>query len=171
MIHEPSMVPDTAPWDVAEAELDRWRGACVQIFARSEAATTETLLVLAEQAATKVRLPQMVGQRYETLDAAVAVGGAPAVGAARLKSALDAFRAHDDLRTILCHGTAQVAIDRHGEWVAVLRCTSCRSSGIERIVRTFTATQAEEALAHVRRDGQILNSLLGQLRKSMKTEG
>jgi len=170
MLHEPSIVADTTPWDVAEGEVDRWRGACIQVFARCESAITEALLVLTEGAVAKPRLPHLVGQRFEKLDAAVTGGKVPSGGAARLKTALDAFRAHDDLRTILCHGSAQVAVDRCGEWLAVFRCIACRSGGTDHVVRTFTALQADEALVQLRHDGQVLNLMLGQLCKSMKSE-
>jgi len=127
-------------------------------------------IVLAEHAATKIKLPHLVGARFEALYAAVAIGGGSLAGAPRLKAALDAFRAHDDLRTILCHGVAQVAIDRRGEWIAVFRCTSCRSGNAEQIARTFTGAEAAETLAQVQRDSQVLSSTLGQLRKSLKSE-
>ena len=170
MIHEPPIVADTTPWDIAEGEVDRWRGACIQVFARSEAATTETLIALAKDASTKVKLPHLVGARFEALYTAVAIGGGSVAGAPRLKAALDAFREHDDVRTILCHGVAQVAIDRRGEWIVVLRCTSCRSGSAEQIVRTFTVAQAAEVFAEIQHDAQVLSSLLGQLRKSLKSE-
>lgn len=65
------------PFEAARAAASAWRGRCLDVFARSEAAVTETLLVLVgvDGRGNALKLPHLVGQRYDALSKAVGAGG------------------------------------------------------------------------------------------------
>jgi hypothetical protein len=75
-------VPDTPKddiqWEDAIAQVNRWRGDCLQSFAQSETAITETLLLLNAAAVkgSSVKLPHLIGQRFEALKLATGLEGA-----------------------------------------------------------------------------------------------
>ena len=55
------------PFEAARDAAAAWRGRCLDVFARSELAVTETLLILAavDERGPPLKLPHLVGQRYD----------------------------------------------------------------------------------------------------------
>ena len=105
-----------AAFDAARDAAAAWRGRCLDVFARSEVAVTETLLVLraVNGRGEAIKLPHLAGQRYEALSTAICAGGAFAGEGKAASAALLAFRQHDALRNILAHGAFTVTLDQHG---------------------------------------------------------
>src|SRR5688572_4240247 len=89
-----------APFEAARDATAAWRGRCLDVFARSEAAVTETLLVLAavDRRGTSLKLPHLVGQRYDALSSAICAGGAFADEGKAALEPLAGFRKHDAFR-------------------------------------------------------------------------
>jgi hypothetical protein len=111
-------IPEPAnlrPHDLAKAEIDAWRGRCLNIFARAEKAITETLALLRETDPTLPFEP-LAGQRFNTLDK-IALR-CPATGAQQkgLQDALIAWRELDVLRPFFSHGIVTEMIGRTGQW-------------------------------------------------------
>ena len=77
-----------------------------------------------------IKLPLMVGPRYDALTAALT----KMEGAAKALAALKAFRQYDTLRNYLTHGTARVALERDGAWLAAMTMIIFRPSKVERPV-------------------------------------
>lgn len=92
-----------APFDAARDAAATWRGRCLGAFTRSEAAVTETLLALAavEGRGALLKLPHLVGQRYDALAGAIGPSGAFAKEGKGAVGALTRFRRHDALRTFV----------------------------------------------------------------------
>lgn len=165
----PSDLP-AQPFSEATARVNEWRGACIDAFVRAEAATTECLAVLAEVEGRGilVRLPHLVGQRLDALQAMIGVGcpfeaeGRPAA------TALERFREHDDFRSTLCHGVGHVTLDRRGCWTVVLRVAVLRTRRLARTVHVFTENEAELRRATVAAASRDLCSRLGQVRASIR---
>jgi hypothetical protein len=65
-------------WEDAIAQVNRGRGDCVQSFAHSETAVTEMLLIRnsVQEKGASVKLPHLIGQRFEALKLAVGPEGA-----------------------------------------------------------------------------------------------
>lgn len=75
-----ALVDTALPRAAFEAARDAaaWRGRCLDVFARSEAAVAETLLVLTavDERSSSLKLPHLVGQRYDALSNAIRADGA-----------------------------------------------------------------------------------------------
>ncbi|MBD8736246.1 hypothetical protein [Sphingomonas sp. CFBP 13706] len=149
--------------------MNEWRGACIDAFVRAEAATTECLAVLAEVEGRGilVRLPHLVGQRLDALQAMIGVG-CPFEGEGRpAATALERFREHDEFRSTLCHGVGNVTLDRRGCWTVVLRVAVLRTRRLARSVQLFTENEAELRRSIVAAASRDLRSRLGQVRASI----
>ncbi len=151
--------------DVAE-EVSHWRGRYVEEFAMAEAAVSEApafLSTIASAGAGSL-LPHLVGQRFEALQAVVGAGGPLASIGGRLAKALDDFREHQRYRTLLCHASSEIAVDRSNEWTVTLHLTSFRSRGVERATLHISQSEAASLLERLRNarrrlDGQLCGLL------------
>lgn len=78
-------------------------------FARAEADVSEALLAMG-----CAGNDLLVGKRMARLAAAVSPGGSRARQGGHVRGALASFQRYDELRHALCHGRAQVTLDRVG---------------------------------------------------------
>ena len=142
----------------------------MDLFARSEVAVTETLLVLAavDGKGTSIKLPHLVGQRYDALASAVGVGGVFENEGKAAAGALSTFRRHDALRTQLAHGIFTVTLDHRGRWHLVARVVALRAGRECRDVLATDQDETAETFAAIEADGARLRSTLGQLRRRLK---
>lgn len=159
-----------APFEAARDAAAAWRGRCLDLFARSEAAVSETLLVLAlvEGRGASIKLPHLVGQRYDALATAIDPDGAFAGEGEAAAKAMTQFRKHDTLRTCLSHGVFTVTLDHRGRWHLVARVLAFRAG---RETRDLFATEQDEAvrlLTVLETDGGRLRSTLGQLPQRLR---
>lgn len=155
-----------APFEAARDAAARWRGRCLDVFARSEAAVTETLLVLAAvgERAPALKLPHLVGQRYDALSNAVGAGGAFADEGKAAVMPIAEFRKHDALRTQLSHGVFTVTLDHRGQWHLVARVLAIRAGRAARDLLVVEQAETTAILEALEKDGNRLRSVLGQLR-------
>ncbi len=156
-----------APFEAARDAAAAWRGRCLDQFARSEAAVTETLIVLAavEERGALIKLPHLVGQRFDALVQATAAGGAFAAEGKAAAAALLQYRQHDTLRTHMAHGIFTVTLDHRGCWHLALRVLALRTGRTSRDLLVTEEGEAAKILSTLERDGSRLRSTLGQLRK------
>ncbi len=154
-------------WTNAIAQMNSWRGDCVQSFAHSESAVTETLLVLngVPEKGGSVKLPHLIGQRFEALKFAIAPAGPFAKDGAKAHEAISAFLMREQLRAFLCHGVAKVALERSGSWIAIFNLTTLRSQKCERTQLVVTQSEAKAMLEAIKLSGNKLGTALGNLRK------
>jgi hypothetical protein len=156
---------DGTAWAAAVSEVNAWRGEALQYFAVAETAASETLPLMASlPGGANVRLRRLVGQRFEDLRLAIGSNGPFAEVGVKAAEALEAFSLHERLRAYLCHGTAKVALDRHGQWVVILKVLTFRGRAEERSSLTFEQREAEALLADLKVASQKLASSLQSLR-------
>jgi hypothetical protein len=131
------------PFEVATARVNEWRGRCLDAFTRAETAVTETLAALAGcgKRGARVTLPHLVGQRYQALADAIAPGGPFAAEGGASADALDRCQKLNDLRTMLCHGTCRVTLDRSGRWTVVMKRVTLKANQI--VHDQFAVTERE----------------------------
>ena len=158
------------PFIDANARAAAWRGRCLDAFARAEAAATECLIALAEvkDRGAAVRLPHLVGQRFESLAAALAADGPFAAEGPLALAAVEQCRSHSGVRTMLCHGVGRITLDRNGKWTLVLRVATLRNRQIARDTLVLTETEAEQLRDDIARASQKLCAQLGQVRAKLK---
>lgn len=157
--------PEQDLWFRVTLEANAWRGHCLHCFAQVEASVTETLLSLSERNDSVVKLRHLFGQRLADLGEVIGPEGEFAVPGKKAFEALEAFRVHEQLRNILAHGVAKIAVDRQGKWVMVMRQLSIRGKKAERNKLAVEQEEAEQILADLQRTSQRLNSMLGNLRR------
>jgi hypothetical protein len=157
---------DAVAFDDATRAVNAWRGNALQCFAQAEAAVSETLLGLASHsgAEMKVGLRRLVGQRFGDLADVIDAEGPFAKEGAKAAAALAAFRQHEGLRTFLCHGVAKVALDRHGQWIVVLKVLAFRGHQVERSLVAYDKREAEGVLAAIKAASSQLAAALQSLR-------
>lgn len=157
-------------WDDIFSEVNAWRGACMHHFSTVEMAITETSLALSMVTAggEKIRLRHLIGQRFEDLAAAVGPGGPFAEAGKNAFPELAQYRErHEAFRSLLCHGVVNVSVDHSGQWILLIRSLAIRARHAERNILVLEQPEASAKLAALKRDGQKLASILGQLRKTM----
>jgi hypothetical protein len=155
-----------AAWDEAIRSVNEWRGQCLNCFAQAETAVSETLLAMAAvpDRGAGIRLRRLSGQRFEDLDSAIVAGGAFGVEGSKAAQALAAFREHEAFRPILCHGTAKIALDRHGQWLILLKVLSFRGRKAERTSLPLDQGEAKITLAGLKARTKQLQQALQSLR-------
>lgn len=165
-----NFLPTRSDWDVTFAEVNSWRGSCLHHFSMVEMAVTETLLDLST-APTRVgafRLRQLIGQRFQDLMAAIGPDGSFHDAGHDAFIALSLYRENQEaFRALLCQGAIKSTINPHGKWTLVIRSLSVRARQSERGLVVIDQLEAQTRLASLKRDGQKLASMLGQLRKKI----
>jgi hypothetical protein len=160
-----------ADFSRALAAISEWRGQMIQSFALAELAVSEALLVMVESgdSGKRPKLPHLVGQRSAELAARLADPLFPGTHARPAAKAVERFRRHEPLRTLLCHGVLTVSLTRCGRWVAEFRMLAFKAGSAERSARAIDEGEAARVLAAVATDARNLASALGQVRRSVRT--
>lgn len=173
MDRETSAIPagSNDQWLHALNAANAWRGRCLDLFARSEAAVSETLLVMANRSSngTVAKLPHLVGHRFEELATLIGPTGVFAAEGNASAAALSAFRPHEGLRASLAHGVGKVVLDQQGNWLLVLRTLTFRSKQPERTVVVIEQNEADEIVKSLQSAGRKLVSELANLRCALGT--
>ena len=95
--------------------VNRWRGHCVERYARLEYEVTIALTTMAAMPDSKVSVPHNFGDKMKRLRAAIGTAGPCAHS--KLAKALDGFAEHLNRRNLLVHASGKVWIDGKGEWL------------------------------------------------------
>lgn len=156
---------DTVVWASVHEAVNAWRGRCLNAFSRAEYAVSEALDRLAQDAerGALVKLPHLVGQRFEALAAAIAPDGPFGDGAATVLKTLQAFRDHDSVRAPLCHGLGKISVDQAGRWTLVVRMTSFKNRRAERTMFVWEEEESRHLADRIHADAQRLQSKLALL--------
>lgn len=155
-------------WEDAAFAANAWRGKAIQLFAQAELAVSEALELLAAfpGRGEKVRMRRLVGQRFE--DLAGALADPFNEEGTRAAEALERFRQHEELRPLLCHGVAKLALDRNGRWLIVLKLVAFRGRATQHVSRTIEEQDADQLLTRIRDDCRRLTSALQSLRSRVR---
>ena len=151
--------------DKAIDAVNRWRGHCVERYARLEDEVTTTLSAMASMSDAKVNVPHNFGDKVRTLRTAIAAEGI--FSRPRLCKALESFETHLARRNMLVHATGKIWTDSKGDWLWRYRFQpSGKNSSIQiGYVEKDEAIEWEEGLA---RESRSLVDQLRTLRQSLK---
>jgi hypothetical protein len=154
-------------FDATCARLNQWRGQMVENFARCEQAATETLALLnsTKLEVKGVKFPHLVGQRYARLEALLSAADAPSGHTRFALAAIGRFREHDSLRTMLCHGVTKIAVDRAGDWVALITLLSFKGGVTTSDRLTLLEVEGRTLLAQLIEARKKVCTALGQVRR------
>jgi len=154
--------------DLHAAAIDaanRWRGHCVERYARLEDEVTRTLTAMAAKPNAKIRVPYNFGDKVKVLRAAIA---AEEVGRrTKLANAFVRLDAHHGRRNMLVHATGKIWTDAKGDWLWHYRFQpSAKGSPTQTgYIEKDEALQMEESLA---RESRSLVDQLKSLRLTLE---
>ncbi|MES3100512.1 hypothetical protein [Sphingomonas faeni] len=154
-----------ADWNSVATAVNAWRGRLLHDFAQAEEAVSETLLSLAQdpRRGGDVNLRHLVGQRFQDLQDVLGTGGPFAKEGAAAGDALTTFRGYEKVRTVLCHGSGRISLDRRGRWVLLMRILTFRGRQAERTTHAFEQETAETLGREIAQSSRRLCAVLGQV--------
>lgn len=152
-------LPDSAH-SAAIDDVNRWRGHCIECFARIDEAAAKALEAMAsDKPDANIKTPHLFGQRIAALR--MALEGKPvAAKAGPILKALDQLRPILDQRNTIVHATGSVWIDAKGRWLWRYCVTP---SGRNRTQENGTIDR-DEALAMEKQLGPFGRSFCDRLR-------
>ncbi|NML06780.1 hypothetical protein [Sphingomonas sp. G-3-2-10] len=157
-------------FDAACSRLNQWRGQMIENFARCEQAVTEALAALNGNGieVKGAKLPHLVGQRYERLAAILSSVEMQSGHRKNALSSINQFRTHDAMRAMLCHGVTKIAVDRAGEWVALMTLISFKSGSTTTTKLTLQEGESGPLLEQIVDQRRRVCTALGQVRRELK---
>jgi hypothetical protein len=156
---------DAVPDDLhrqATDDVHRWRGRCVDCFARIEQGVDGAVAAMAASGReASVRRAPMFGLRIEMMRSALSTASFAQHGQKALK-ALEHIEPHLRLRNPMVHGVGRVWIDARGNWLWTYEyLPSGKNSQVERgMIEQVTGERLESELS---RQARSLNDLLRNL--------
>ena len=150
-------------YDVARAEIEAWRGECLDFFAQGEA-MIGALLELAQDHGFEIELHQQASQRtLEAMRLVELVGGSED----EVKDALEAlvrWQGVESRGELLAHGMLTEALDRHGKWYAVVDMVTYHAGKPNKGRWVAGQADSEEFTTQLRRAHAKLKLQLGCVR-------
>ena len=111
----PIELPMSDRYRAAIDDVNRWRGHCVELYARLESEITETLFEMSVRPHSTVSVPHNFSDKVKKLRTAVeAHGSNPSENAVK---ALSDLTDHVDRRNLLVHASGRVWIGPKGNWL------------------------------------------------------
>ncbi len=157
------------PHDLAKAEIEAWRGRCLNTFARAEKAVTETLTKVRERE-PKISLEPLAGQRLSALDKLAGEHSTTCAQKAALISALSDWRSLDVKRPFFSHGIMTELTCRTGQWHVQLDFIAIRKGVSEPQRLNWSKLEALEFEERLHTAFKAMASQLGQLRKRLQSQ-
>src|SRR5689334_16693781 len=111
-VQAPIELPLSDNYRAAIDAVNRWRGHCVERYARLEYEVTATLSAMAALPNSKIAVPHTFAEKLKRLRAAVEPG--QAFGDPRIAKALDNFGCHFARRNMLVHASGKIWSDEKG---------------------------------------------------------
>jgi hypothetical protein len=143
--------------------VNRWRGHCVERYARLEHEVTMTLSAMAAAPGSAVRVPHNFGEKVKNLRAALCGDGHT-----KLTKALDSFEVHLSRRNMLVHASGKVWIDQKGGWLWHYRFQPS-GKGKPMEIGCFEEQEARKFEHDLARESQRLGGQLRELRRKLES--
>ena len=119
MTDEPPLLPSLeGTYSAAIHDVNRWRGHCIELFARIDEAVAGALETMATKNPTaNVRTPHLFGQRITALSAALQPDQPFAARAGQIHKTLAKLEPFLAQRNILVHATGSIWVDAKERWL------------------------------------------------------
>lgn len=168
MLSSHRQAPGAVPWSSLWNGVNDWRARTIDHFTKVETAVSETLLALSAvpNKGAVVTFPHLAGQRLTVLRKLISTDGPFGSDCGALIKALDDFGQYDGLRTMLCHGSAHLTVDKKGQWHLILRLLAFRTGKPHRELMLIDESEAASKLKALSQSRQRLCTHLDRLRQS-----
>lgn len=150
-------------YDIARAEIEAWRGECLDLLAKGDA-LIGTLLALALDKGHDINLPQLSAQRTMEAIRLVALVGGAEDEVDDAGKALDDWQAIKSRGELLAHGTITEAIDREGNWHALIDTVTYRAGKLNRGRWAVGRLETDEFRQQIGSAFRRLKDQLGRIR-------
>lgn len=155
------------PHEVARNDIEKWRGHCLDFFAKCERHIGRALQALhaSPKFETVVKLRHLAGQRADDMAQLLSECGLTPKEFKAVSDALLTWRSFEEPRNFLAHGVLTITLDPQGKPFAIFDMTVFRANAAEQ--KRWTVSHAEVVEWEIvwRKSGQDLAQRLGQLRK------
>jgi hypothetical protein len=152
-----------APFQIAQVEIDQWRGSCLNAFSIGEAAISKVLEKLAALPldCPVPKIDHLAGQRASQL--ALLLPKLPLTKNQRnaLYGALGDWRSREQERTFLAHGVVSVSLQRDHQWFAIFDVRVYRNGIPEQPRWTVSHKEADEFATALKNAGDKLAQSCG----------
>jgi N-acetylglutamate synthase-like GNAT family acetyltransferase len=153
------------PHDLAAAEINGWRGRCLDLYARGERSVDHSL-ELASRCDGIPAMKPLAGQRLaEVLRLAVEEPGTTEKQSTGLLLALERWSGINAQRAYLAHGVATVLLDRQGAWHAQFDFVRYQGKRREPQRWALSKNEALQFEAELEQAFMVLSAQLGHFRK------
>jgi hypothetical protein len=155
------------PHEIAQAEIEAWRGRMIGLYTRCEHAISKTL-VAATSSDQLPKLPNLASQRVTALEKALAKLTLPAKISRVAPEALQKWRNSDADRNFLAHGLVSATIDKNGRWMATFEMLLFDASQTPLRRWSIWKREAEERELDLKTQADELCTKLGNVRSVLK---
>ena len=152
--------------EIARAEIDAWRGRCLDQFAIGEARVGQTLQQAVE-AGRAAKLPHLAGQRLESLIALIEQEKLTKKQSLAIGGSLERWKLVEQNRVCLAHGVVTELLDQSGNWFAQFDWVIYKSKAAAPCRQTFSKAEALSLESDLKDIGTSLSRQLGQIRKQL----
>nr|WP_166177670.1 hypothetical protein [Altererythrobacter segetis] len=152
--------------DLASAEIDGWRGRCLDIFARGERAVSLALEAARAKDGT-LKIKHLAGQRMSDLAEIVSAEKATLKQTRAIQTALESWAQVEGRRAYFAHGVVTVLLNEQGIWHVQLDFAAYRSSRVEDHRWNLSRSEADAFEAQLIEAFAELSRELGQLKKRL----
>ena len=121
-------------------DANRWRGHCVNLFARGEMIVSEALLARLESKS----LPLVFSQRVGRLAALIE-------GDQKQSAAVKDFQLQTSDRNVIVHGVGKVYVDGQGRWMLTLHALDRSGSTQHHVLQAWAEQRARDLTSAVQR--------------------
>ena len=158
--------PGLTPGDQACAQIAAWRGRCINLFSRGEAAVIRALEAAIAKGHT-ITIKHLAGQRTADLEWLTRNETGTVKQRQALSNALAGWAELEARRAYIAHGVVTVRVDKNGLWRARVDFTAYRNGPGEKCRWSFSRTEADDFEMSLERGFRALSAQLGHLRKRL----
>lgn len=161
--------PDLKPIDsyqTARAEIDAWRGNCIDSFARGERAIISALRA-ARDSGVEVRISPMAGPRFSEIQSLILRVDATKKQRHAASAALSLWQEVEPKRAFLAHGELTTLLESQGEWHARFDLTRVKANTPVQEQWVLDRLEADKFTEQLKNSFASLTRELGSLRKRL----
>ncbi|HSG33844.1 MAG TPA: hypothetical protein VLA37_04855 [Sphingomonadaceae bacterium] len=149
--------------EIARAEIEAWRGECLDLFTQGEA-MVGAVLELAQKRGYEVQLHQFASQRTLEVMRLVDMVGGTDEETQDANTAILAWQAVESRGEMLAQGTVKTALDRNQQWYAIIDIVTYRGGKANKGRWVVNRPETEEFQKQLFRAFAKLKIQLGCLR-------
>ena len=152
--------------EIARAEIDRWRGRCLDHYARTERVIGVTL-EKAQQSGQITKLKGLAGQRFLDLESLIRGATGTDKQKAAMQVSTERWRTVEARRAYFAHGVVTALLDQRGNWNARFDLTQYKANAANHERWTIERSEALKFEESLKESFKLVSQQMGLLRKQL----